>query len=100
MGGAEAVASSILPAVADAVAAGSLPAPAPAHTWESARGGGVRLCEENAGAGRENQGVKVGWEILTWVFSVDLSGRFLNGVRSGEQERALAHHCGRHSEVK
>ena len=100
MGGAEAVAGRKLPAVADAVAAGSLPAPAPAHTWGSARGGGVRLCEENAGAGRENEGVKVGWEILTSVFSVDLSGRFLNGVRSGKQERALAHHCGRHSEVK
>ena len=33
MGGAEAVAELKLPAVADAVAAGSLPAPAPARTW-------------------------------------------------------------------
>ena len=63
-------------------------------------GQGCGFCEENAGAGRENEGVKVGWEILTSVFSVDLSGRFVNGVRSGEQERALAHHCRRHSEVK
>ena len=52
MEGVEAVAGRELPAEADADASGSLPAPAPAHTWGSARGGGVRLCEENAGAGR------------------------------------------------
>ena len=100
MEGVEAVAGRELPAEADADASGSLPTPAPAHTWGQLEGEGYGFCEENAGAGRNIQGVKVGWEMLTWVFSVDLSGRFLNGVRSGEQERALAHHCGRHSEVK
>ena len=100
MEGVEAAAGRQLPAEADAVASGSLPTPAPAHAWGSARGGGVRLCEENAGAGRENQASQVGCGILTLVVSVDLSGRFLNVVRSGEQERALARHCGRHSEVK
>ena len=100
MGAAEAVAGRELPAEADADASGSLPSPAPARTLGSGRGGGCGFCKENAGAGGNIQGVKVGWEMLTWVFSVDLSGRFLNGVRSGEQERALAHHCGRHSEVK
>ena len=40
------------------------------------------------------------WGMLTLVISEDLSNRILNVVRSGEQERALARHCGRHSEVK
>ena len=87
-------------AVADAVAAGSLPAPAPARTWESGRGEGCGCCAEDAGAGRENQLSKGGWEMLTWVFSFDLSGRFLNGARSGKQEPCSCHHCGRHSGVK
>ena len=43
---------------------------------------------------------KVGSGMLTMIIPDDLSKRFLNGVRSGEQERALAHHCGRHFEVK
>ena len=100
MEGVEAAAGRQLPAEADAVASGSLPTPAPAHTWGSARGQGCSFCAENAGAGRENQASQVGCGILTLVVSVDLSGRFLNVVRSGEQERALARHCGRHSEVK
>ena len=100
MEGVEAVAGRKLPAVADADASGSLPTPAPAHTWGLARGGGCGFCAENAGAGRENQLSKGGWEMLTWVFSFDLSGRFLNGVLSGEQERCSCLHCERHSVVK
>ena len=50
-----------LPAVADAVASGSLPTPAPAHTWGQLEGEGYGFCEENAGPGRNIQGVKVGW---------------------------------------
>ena len=99
MEGVEAVAGRELPAEADADASGSLPTPAPARTWGSGRGEGCGFCEENAGAGRNIQGVKVGWEMLTWVFSVDLSGRFLNGARSGEQEPCSCLHCGRHCEV-
>ena len=50
--GVEAAGGSILPAVADAVVAGSLPASAPARTWRSATGEGCGFCAENAGAGR------------------------------------------------
>ena len=89
-----------LPAVADAVAAGSLPAPAPAHTWGSARGEGCDFCAENCGEGRENQASSWGCGMLTLVISVDLSGRILISARSGEQERCSCLHCGRHSEVK
>ena len=100
MEGVEAVAGRELPAEADADASGSLPTPAPARIGGVSRSRGGVSCIEDAGAGRQNMGGKVGWGMVTWVFSVDLSGRFLNGVRSGEQERALAHHCGRHSGVK
>ena len=100
MEGVEAVAGRQLPAEADADASGSLPTPAPARTWGSGRGEGCGFCEENAGAGRNIQGVKVGWEVLTWVFSTDLSGRILNGARSGGQEPCSCLHYGRHSGVK
>ena len=51
MGGMEAVAGRKLPAVADAVASGLLPAPAPARTWGSGRGEGCGFCEEHFGGG-------------------------------------------------
>ena len=89
-----------LPAVADAVASGSLPTPAPAHTWGQLEGEGCSFCAEHFGEGRENMVGKVGSGMLTMIIPDDLSRRFLNVVRSGEQERALARHCGRHSEVK
>ena len=51
MGGAEAVAGRKLPAVADAVASGSLPTAAPAHTQRSAGLGGGRSGVEHFGGG-------------------------------------------------
>ena len=100
MEGVEAVAGRELPAEADADASGSLPTPAPARIGGVSRSGGCVSCIEDAGAGRQNMGGKVGWGMVTWVFSVDLSKRFLIGARSGEQERCSCLHCGRHCEVK
>ena len=98
--GAEAAGGSILPAVADAVVAGSLPAAAPAHTWGSGRGEGCSCCIEDYMAGGQNMLGTPGWEMLTLAPPIDLSDRILIGARSGEQERCSCLHCGRHCEVK
>ena len=89
-----------LPAVADAVASGSLPTPAPAHTWGSGRGEGCSCCIEDYMAGGQNMLGTPGWEMLTLTPTIDLSDRILIGARSGEQERCSCLHCGRHCEVK
>ena len=52
MEGVEAAAGRQLPAEADAVVAGSLPAAAPARTWGSAKAGRGGVCAEHFGAGR------------------------------------------------
>ena len=100
MGAAEAVAGRDLPAVADAVASGSLPTPAPAHTWGSGRGEGCSCCIEDYMAGGQNMLGTPGWEMLTLAPPIDLSDRILIGARSGEQEPCSCLHCGRHSGVK